>query len=44
MQDAFHQIIVLEPQKEIVVDFEARVKLLDENIKIYSSQLATIEN
>jgi len=43
-KDAFHQIVVLEPQKEIVVDFEARVKLLDENIKIYSSQLAILEN
>jgi len=43
-KDAFHQIIVLEPQKEIVVDFEARVKLLDDNIKIYSSQLAILEN
>jgi type I restriction enzyme S subunit len=43
-KDAFHQIVVLEPQKEIVVDFEARVKLLDDNIKIYSSQLAILEN
>jgi len=43
-KDAFHQIVVLEPQKEIVVDFEARVKLLDGNIKIYSSQLAILEN